>query len=201
MNNSRQIIHENLEVKQAGFLVLRETTMPSVLFEAGYLTNPDDEKLLLSKEGQIKTASALFRAIKTYRMQFDSYQPVQKNKDSVSVSKEKLASDRVEQVDDQPQMNTEKVDTKPQVVLEKPVFAVQFAMFEKKSAPAANSFNGLGDVYSYETNGYTKFVVGQYKSLKEAVRRQNEMRGTRYKDAFVVAFINGNRISIKEALQ
>ncbi|MCS7074099.1 MAG: N-acetylmuramoyl-L-alanine amidase [Bacteroidia bacterium] len=54
-------------VKQAGFLVLWKSTMPSVLVELGFLSNKDDEKFLASEEGQQFLANSLYRAIKSYR--------------------------------------------------------------------------------------------------------------------------------------
>jgi len=59
-------------VKQAGFLVLSRATMPSVLIELGFLTNPKEEDFLISKQGKIYMASAIFRAIKDYKMDIES---------------------------------------------------------------------------------------------------------------------------------
>lgn len=59
-------------VKQAGFLVLYKTTMPSVLIEAGFLTNRQEEKYLSSDEGQSIIASAIYRAFKAYKKEVDA---------------------------------------------------------------------------------------------------------------------------------
>jgi len=59
-------------VKQAGFVVLWRATMPSVLVELGFLTNPDEEKFLLSEQGQDYLASAIFRAFRDYKQAIDS---------------------------------------------------------------------------------------------------------------------------------
>ncbi len=59
-------------VKQAGFIVLWKTAMPSVLIEAGFLTNPADEKLLNTSDGQAYTAAAIFKAFKAYKRQLEA---------------------------------------------------------------------------------------------------------------------------------
>ncbi|MGA0556410.1 N-acetylmuramoyl-L-alanine amidase family protein [Larkinella sp. VNQ87] len=59
-------------VKQAGFIVLWRTTMPSVLIETGYITNPDEERYLASEEGQHELANAIFRAFKAYKDEVDA---------------------------------------------------------------------------------------------------------------------------------
>jgi N-acetylmuramoyl-L-alanine amidase len=54
-------------VRQAGFLVLWKTTMPGALVEIGYLTNPAEEKYLVSQQGQSFIASGIYRAFKEYK--------------------------------------------------------------------------------------------------------------------------------------
>lgn len=68
-------------VKQAGFLVLYKTTMPSVLIETGFISNSKEEKLLASDEGQNYIASAIFRAIKDYKKSFEKPAPLLAQKD------------------------------------------------------------------------------------------------------------------------
>jgi len=62
-------------VKQAGFVVLKETTMPSVLIETGYLTNQQDEAFLLTNRGQNKIANAIFEAFIEYKSEVEEYSP------------------------------------------------------------------------------------------------------------------------------
>ena len=59
-------------VKQAGFWVLFNTKMPSVLVETGFITNPAEEKYLNSKEGQDYLASSIYRACRDYINAIDS---------------------------------------------------------------------------------------------------------------------------------
>lgn len=59
-------------VRQAGFVVLWRTTMPSVLIELGYITNPEEEKFLMSEQGQDYLASAIYRAFRDYKQTIDS---------------------------------------------------------------------------------------------------------------------------------
>ena len=59
-------------VKQAGFLVLWKTTMPSVLIELGYLTNAAEEKYLTNKTNQVLLASGIYRAIKEYKAEIEN---------------------------------------------------------------------------------------------------------------------------------
>ena len=59
-------------VKQAGFLVLWKTAMPSALVELGYLTNAAEEKYLTNKTNQVYLASGIYRAIKEYKTQIEN---------------------------------------------------------------------------------------------------------------------------------
>ncbi len=71
-------------VRQAGFQVLWRTTMPSVLVELGFVTNPDEEKYLLSEQGQDYLASAIFRAFRDYKQTIDNRSGV-KNGNGIAV--------------------------------------------------------------------------------------------------------------------
>ena len=62
----------NRGVKQAGFMVLYRATMPAVLVELGFLSNVNEEKLLASKEGQLKLANHLFESFKEYKLHYDA---------------------------------------------------------------------------------------------------------------------------------
>ena len=59
-------------VKQAGFLVLWRTAMPSVLVELGFLTNPSDRAVLKTSDGQQIVSKAIFNAVKQYKQERDA---------------------------------------------------------------------------------------------------------------------------------
>jgi len=58
-------------VKQAGFMVLYHASMPAILVELGFITNPSEQRFLTSDYGQSIMASAIFRAIRNYKMDYD----------------------------------------------------------------------------------------------------------------------------------
>ena len=62
----------NRGVRQAGFLVLYKTAMPSVLIEAGFLTHNEEEKYLLSEKGQTAIATCIYRAFREYKIDAES---------------------------------------------------------------------------------------------------------------------------------
>ena len=73
-------------VKQAGFLVLVYTAMPSILIETGFLTSPDDEKMMITEKGQEKIAESIFRAFQKYKKDMDG----DKNAENVKIEEPKV---------------------------------------------------------------------------------------------------------------
>ena len=85
---------KNRGVKQAGFLVLSRTTMPSVLIEVGFLTNKKEEDYLISKKGKNEVSSSIFEAFKKYKNNIDflaseAYSDMSKNKNLTDSSSER----------------------------------------------------------------------------------------------------------------
>ncbi len=68
----KSIHREDRGVKQAGFLVLRKTTMPAILIELGFLTNKTDEDFLVSANGKLKMATSIFAALKKYKSKHET---------------------------------------------------------------------------------------------------------------------------------
>ncbi len=156
-------------VKQAGFWVLYKTTMPGVLIELGFLSNPAEEKFLLSEEGQDYMASAIYRAFKQYKKEFE-----EANSDLKPVV----------------------VETKPKQIV---YYRVQFASYKKKKSPDFRKFRGVEDIRMFTRDGLFKYLTGNFTSYSDALALKEKMRKKGFKDAFVVAFLNEERISLKEA--
>lgn len=165
-------------VKQAPFLVLHQTTMPSILIETGFLTNSEEEKYLMSAEGQDFLASAIYRAFKDYKLSVE----------------EKLMSSY--QLADQVKKERENAAKKG---IDGLLFKVQLATSAVKIDLNPENFKGLKEVEVYEAGGLFRYTCGRLSTMDEAVVKQEEVRMAGYKDAFIVAFLNGNRISVGEA--
>ena len=172
-------------VKQAGFLVLYKTTMPSVLIETGFLTNPNEEKFLGDMEGQQKMASAMFTAFEQYKNELEG------------VSSKTTNSIPVETND--PFTQEQSTETNDQ--LNKVVFKIQIETSETQLPPTAAKFKGL-TVFEYRQDNLYKYTVGSFEEdFKAANAYKNELRSTGFAHAFVVAFQNGERINLEKAIK
>lgn len=157
-------------VKQAGFWVLYKTTMPGILIELGFLSNPNEEKFLISDKGQVYLASAIYRAFKEYKKEFE-----EANKDLKPVI-------------------VKKEESKPVIY-----YRVQFASFKKEKSLDFRKFRGLQEIKMYKHDGAYKYTTGNETSLKKTIELKEKLRDKGYKDIFVVAFLNEERISLDEA--
>lgn len=182
-------------VKQAGFLVLYRTTMPSALIELGFISNPAEENYISSENGQNQLSLAIFKAFKEYKIKYEG--------GTISDSSEKTETNVnhiIENQDNSISPNTVK-DSVNTVHKKEIFFRVQIATSPSKKPLNSPEFKGLTDVAFYIQNNTYKFTAGNFKTLKEAVDYQHTLQSKGFKDAFVVAFLNEERITPSEAIK
>ncbi len=166
-------------VKQAGFLVLRNTFMPSVLVETGFLTNKTEGAYLNSKKGQQDMAKSIYNAIKSYKKQFDANTVV----------------------DVQPVKVVPKVDNTTKTRIVKGVdFKVQIASSTRRIGTEHYNFKGLKGVERVRVGAHHKYYYGFTSDYNEATALRAEAKSKGYTGAFIVAFKNDKKISVKAAL-
>ena len=158
-------------VHQAGFLVLWRTAMPGVLVELGYLSNPTEEKFLMSEQGQVFMASAIYRAFKEYKLNYEK-------ENKVVATPEKKAG------------SSSKTNL---------IYKVQFYTSRRNISLSARRFKGLNEVKVYRQNGLYKYTTGNYSTLDRANQYLEKIKQAGFNDAFVVIFKDGKRISLEEA--
>ena len=198
-------------VKQAGFLVLYKTAMPSVLIETGFLTNKMDEAFLLTPEGQDLMASAIYRAFKEYKNEVEGNKPkiaeeVENEKKPAEIKKEipnpVVNIGELEHATENKNKEIEKKEPAPPThVIEGIRFKVQFAASNHPIELHPENFKSLKGVGQYKAGGSYRYTLGEEKSMEAAKKRQEEVIAKGYKDAFIVAFKNGERISLSDALK
>jgi N-acetylmuramoyl-L-alanine amidase len=174
-------------VKQAGFLVLYKTTMPSVLIETAFLPNPTEEKLIGSAEGQQKMAQSMFDA-------FVNYKNVTEGKTVISGT---TARNNVEPAPVQSNNSQAQEKVKEQGL----IFKVQIETASKAISTKSSHFKGL-EIFEYQDNSLYKYCAGHFpNNLQGAKNYKDELTKMGFSNAFVVAFLDGERISIEKALK
>ena len=168
-------------VRQAPYLVTSRTLMPSVLVELGFLTNHSEEDFLHSKDGQAYMASAIYRAIKEYKIE-------QQQSKVISILKD---------LDERNNQNKQtKVTDIEGDVFELPVYKVQ--IYTGLKANDLSPIEGNTVSFFQEGNLY-KFTIGKETTIDAARTLQNLAKKNGYNDAFVIAFHKNKKISLKEA--
>ena len=188
---------QNKGVKQAGFLVLRETSMPSVLTELGFISTPAEEDYLNSVRGQQQLAQSLYNGFVTY------YKKVTKHAGAPLVAANEAVETPAEETPapPTPQTPTTAPSTTPQKATAtnaKPVFKVQIFTSPTKVKPNDKRLNNVQKPDYYKDGKTYKYTSGSstnYATINN-LRRQLSKR---FKGCFVVAFLNGERIDLDEA--
>jgi N-acetylmuramoyl-L-alanine amidase len=202
----------NRGVRQAGFIVLYKTTMPSVIVETGYLSNPAEEKFLISDKGQEYIASAIYRAFRQFKEKFEnpisSKEPIVKNE---PVSTESIQMN-IRPYDSSPVIVTKDIDQGITVPKTDPPtkksnqpdpgelsFRVQIGVAKVDIGSHAKKFSAFKQVKMYKHNGMYKYTVGDEANLNGALSLLAQVKGKGIKDAFIVVFRNDQRIPQDEA--
>jgi len=163
------------DVKQAGFWVLYKTTMPSVLVETGFITNPTEEKFLNSEHGQDYMASAIYRACKEYINEIDSKSGI--SWDNTSPADSYTASDD-----------------------NGAVFKVQVATSGSKISTTPVNFKGLNDVVELSAGGLYKYASGTFLTYDSAAIYRKKIESI-FPDAFVIAVKNNKILPLQQVLE
>jgi len=190
-------------VKQAPYMVLHKAYMPRVLIEMGFISNPVEGNILESEEGQNEIARSIADAIVGYKKEYfgngsnESYdvKPSQKNIDR--------------------QIKDTAIPIKSKLILETPVlknteinqdvagtiFKVQLSASSKKVELEPKNFKGLKNISMLFENNVYKYMYGETSDYNEVKKQLQEAKAKGYDSAFLIAFKNGKKMSIQEALK
>ena len=193
---AKRVGRKDRGVQQAGFLVLWKTAMPSILIELGFLSNATEERFLASEKGQSYMASAIYRAFRDFKASYEG-----ENNVTATVEPKTETPKETKQETPEKTVTETPVETKQEAPVEKTVvsFKVQFATRSTQVPVTHKDFAKVPEVGVYYYNGAYRYTSGDFRTKDEAATRQNAVRKLGFSDAFVVAFIDGERVTIKEA--
>jgi len=167
-------------IKQLSLWVLHNTYMPSVLIETGFITNKSEGAYLNSKNGQLKISSAIKDAIISYKKELDQNVGSHIMGGAIDGSIEK--------------------DNNP-MVLEGITFKVQIAASKKELAAKSYNFKGLSEISREKIGIIFKYFSGNTSDYNKAKELQIKAKSNGYPDAYIVAYKDGIKIAISEALK
>lgn len=194
-------------VHQAGFLVLRETSMPSVLIELGYITNPNEEAYLLSSNGSSMLAQSIYQAFVNYKANkktsspgvLTSSQPVEVEEDIV-IEEPTVADTQPVQTAQTAQPKETSQSSKSNTS-SKPVFKIQILTSDKVLPKNSRQFKGLSPVDRYKEKGIYKYTYGESTDYNKILRLKRSKVDAKFKDAFIIAFKDGEKMNINQAIR
>ena len=208
-------------VHQAGFLVLKASAMPSILIELGFISTPEEERYLNSKEGADTMAKGIYRAFLNYKREHElrltgvskTIVPTEQEEDNALA----IAPKDTESVNTAPQQEkllaeartrpaaTAKTAPKRPIVVEsatndsKITFKIQILTSSKPLAKNDKRLKGLKEVDYYKEGGLYKYTYGASADYNKVLRTKRTITA-QFKDAFIIAFRNGEKMNINEAI-
>lgn len=208
-------------VHQAGFLVLRETSMPGCLIELGFITTPDEERLLNNDSRVDDIARGIYEAFAKYKNKYDrSVSVPYRAKDSEDVNIPKIVPDqepapktRVVTRREQPKREEAKPEPKREVkkaepkkepkkaeVADAPVFKLQIFVGSRNLRKGDAHFKGETDYDSFQEGNLVKYTLGASTNYNEIYRLRKE-KLEKFPEAFIIAFKNGQKYDVNQAIR
>ena len=203
-------------VHQAGFLVLRETSMPGCLIELGFITTPDEERLLNNDSRVDDIARGIYEAFAKYKNKYDKSVSVPyRAKDSEDVNLPKIVPDqepapktrvvtrgkqpkREEATPEQPKRVEKNV--KKAEVADAPVFKLQIFVGSRNLRKGDAHFKGETDYDSFQEGNLVKYTLGASTNYNEIYRLRKE-KLDKFPEAFIIAFKNGQKYDVNQAIR
>ncbi|MDR0961460.1 MAG: N-acetylmuramoyl-L-alanine amidase [Mediterranea sp.] len=179
-------------VHQAGFLVLKASAMPSILVELGFISNPAEERYMNSNEGRTALANCIYRAFLRYKREQEIRQD---GASETVVPEEQPAETAVSSESRHDEQQRPPVVKEPIVV-----FKLQIATSSQRYKSTDKRWKGLKNVTYYQEGGVYKYTYGETTDYDQIVKMKKEITA-RFKDAFVVAFKNGKKVDLQEAIK
>lgn len=203
-------------VHQAGFLVLKASAMPSILVELGFISTPEEERYLNTEEGSSTLAKGIYRAFLSYKREHEirltgSSRTALPNDDEVTDT-EAAQIDSTESENKKPQNipRTDKLVTEAKtqrpIVVESTTndseitFKIQILTSSRPLSKNDKRLKGLKDVDYYKENGLYKYTYGASSDYNKVLRTRRNTVTPLFKDAFIIAFRNGEKMNINEAI-
>ena len=203
-------------VHQAGFLVLKASAMPSILVELGFISTPEEERYLNTEEGSSTLAKGIYRAFLSYKREHEirltgSSRTALPNDDEVTDT-EVAQIDSTESENKKPQNipRTDKLVTEAKtqrpIVVESTTndseitFKIQILTSSRPLSKNDKRLKGLKDVDYYKENGLYKYTYGASSDYNKVLRTRRNTVTPLFKDAFIIAFRNGVKMNINEAI-
>lgn len=189
-------------VKQAPFMVLHKAYMPRVLIEMGFISNPAEGTMLDSEEGQQETAQAIANAIISYKKEYYGNGANEPTEEKPSKKLKETPVKESAPVKEDVAVKTPDVKTTQPETTSGTIFKVQIAAASKKLDPIPSNFKGLKNISVATDNGTIyKYMYGETSDYETAKRYLEEAKAKGYPGAYLIAFRDGKKISIQEAIK
>lgn len=208
-------------VHQAGFLVLRETSMPSCLIELGFITTPDEERLLNDNAKVDDIAKGIYEAFAKYKNKYDRsvsvpYRAANRQEstlpkivpDSYKEEAENRRVKKQEPVRRTRASKTDDSDRKADTVASQsrnapkdaPVFKLQIFVGNRNLRKGDAHFKGETEFDSFQEDNLVKYTLGASTNYNEIYRLRKE-KMEKFPEAFIIAFKNGKKYDVNQAIR